>query len=307
MRLVFAGTPEFAERILAALASAGHETRLVLTQPDKPAGRGHKLTESPVKRYARQHGLDVFQPATLKDPAAVDRIAALQPDILAVAAYGLILPRAVLDLPRYGAINVHASLLPRWRGAAPIQRALLAGDSETGVTIMGMEVGLDTGPMYAKRAIPIDASDDAGSLHDRLAELGAGLLVEVLEEIASGRAHAEPQPEDGVTYAHKIEKADLQLDWNRAAEHLARAVRAYRPAPGAATKLAGMPVKIWAARAEAGTASPGTILRADSKGIAIACGQDQLVVTELQRAGGRRLTAAEFLRGCPLAAGDSAL
>lgn len=307
MRLVFAGTPEFAERILAALVDAGHAICLVLTQPDKPAGRGHKLTESPVKRYARRHGLDVFQPATLKDPTAVDRIAALQPDILAVAAYGLILPRAVLDLPRDGAINVHASLLPRWRGAAPIQRALLAGDSETGVTIMGMEAGLDTGPMYAKRAIPIDASDDAGSLHDGLAELGARMLVEVLEDIASGRAHAEPQPEDGVAYAHKIEKTDLQLDWNRAAEQLARAVRAYRPAPGAATKLAGMPVKIWAARAEAGSGTPGTILRADAKGIAIACGRDHLVVTELQRAGGRRLSAADFLRGCPLAAGDSAL
>ena len=306
MRVAFAGTPEFAERILVCLIEAGHDVRLVLTQPDKPAGRGQKLAPSPVKQAALARGLDVFQPPTLRDPAATARLEEVRADVLAVAAYGLILPQAVLDLPRFGAINVHASLLPRWRGAAPIQRAILEGDAETGVTIMGMEAGLDTGPMYLRRAIPIGADDDTGTLHDRLAALGGAMLVEVLAGLEAGHLSAEPQPSEGVTYARKIEKNDLRLDWSRPASSLERAIRAFRPSPGAWTTIGGQPVKIWSARVVPGHGNPGTILNVDAGGITIACGSEALLATELQRAGSRRMPAADFLRGTALVVGDRA-
>jgi methionyl-tRNA formyltransferase len=306
MRLVFAGTPEFAERSLAALIDRGHEIALVLTRADKPAGRGHKLAESPVKQLALRKGIEVFQPASLKDSAARERIAAARPEALVVAAYGMILPQQVLDLPPQGALNVHASLLPRWRGAAPIQRALLAGDAETGVTIMRMDAGLDTGPVYARQAIPIGQDDDSGSLHDRLAALGAQMMLGVLDEVAAGRARLEAQPEQGVTYAKKIEKSESQLDWSLSANELERAVRAFRPFPGASSVLAGEPVKIWRARADAHSGKVGEILAVDDDAIVIGCGRGALVVSELQRAGGRRLSAAEFLRGKALRAGEHA-
>ena len=306
MRLVFAGTPEFAERTLAALIEAGHELALVLTRPDRPSGRGQRIAESAVKRLASRSGIAIFQPTTLKDAAARARLAEARPDALVVAAYGMILPQEVLDLPPQGALNVHASLLPRWRGAAPIQRALLAGDSETGITIMRMDAGLDTGPMYARRAIPIGPRDDAGSLHDRLASLGAEMMLAVLAEIEAGTARLQAQPAEGASYAKKIEKSEAQLDWTRPAAELERAVRAFRPAPGAWSLLAGEPVKIWQAREGTGSGEPRQLLEVGEAGITIACGRGSLVVHELQRAGGRRLSAAEYLRGRTLRSGERA-
>ena len=297
MRLVFAGTPEFARRSLAGILIAGHEVPLVLTQPDRPSGRGMRPAESPVKRFAQEHALAVFQPATLRDSDSLARIVAARAQVLVVAAYGLILPQAVLDCAPSGALNVHASLLPRWRGAAPIQRAILAGDRESGITIMKMDAGLDSGPMFAQHAIPITEDDDAGTLHDRLACLGAEMIVSALAAVESGRASYTPQPATGVTYARKIDKAESVLDWSRPALELARAVRAFRPAPGASSSLAGAPVKIWDARLEQGAGKPGETLAAGPEGILIACGVGALAVTQLQRAGGKRLSAAEFLRG----------
>jgi methionyl-tRNA formyltransferase len=301
MRLVFAGTPEFAERALAALLAAGHDIPLVLTQPDRPAGRGMRLTESPVKRRALSAGIEVFQPASLRDAAALERVRATRPDVLVVAAYGLILPRAMLDVAPRGAINIHASLLPRWRGAAPIQRALLAGDERTGITIMLMDEGLDTGPMLMQAPLAIFPHDDTGSLHDRLAELGATLVAQVL---ALPAWQPQPQPEAGVTYAGKLTKADSRLDWNRSAIELERVVRAMRPVPGAQTSHAGESLKVWRARCAPGTGVPGTILAVDDDGIRVACGNDALHLQEIQRAGGKRLEAAQFVRGAALAPGD---
>ena len=297
MRLVFAGTPEFARRSLAAILNAGHEVALVLTQPDRPSGRGMRPAESPVKRFAQEHALAMFQPATLRDSENLAPIVAARAQVLVVAAYGLLLPEAVLDCAPSGALNVHASLLPRWRGAAPIQRAILAGDRESGITIMKMDAGLDSGPMLAQRAIPITQDDDAGTLHDRLAGLGAEMIVSALAAVESGRASYTPQPAEGVTYARKIDKAESVLDWSRPAVELARAVRAFRPAPGATSSLAGATVKIWEARIEQGVGTPGETLTAGPEGILVACGVGALAVTQLQRAGGRRLSAAEFLRG----------
>jgi methionyl-tRNA formyltransferase len=297
MRLVFAGTPEFARRSLAAILDAGHEVALVLTQPDRPSGRGMRPAESVVKQLARERALAVFQPATLRDPEGLARIVAAQPRVLVVAAYGLILPQAVLDCAPLGALNVHASLLPRWRGAAPIQRAILAGDRESGITIMKMDAGLDSGPMLAQSAIPITEDDDAGTLHDRLASLGAEMIVAALAAVETGRVSCTPQPATGVTYARKIDKAESVLDWSRPASELARAVRAFRPAPGATSSLAGATVKIWHARVEQGTGKPGETLAVGPQGILVACGVGALAVTQLQRAGGKRLSAAEFLRG----------
>ena len=257
-----------------------------------------------MKKLASARELDVFQPATLKDGAAAARIAAARPEALVVAAYGRILPQAVLDLAPLGALNIHASLLPRWRGAAPIQHALLAGDRETGVSIMKMEAGLDTGPVLAQRALPIGADDDAGTLHDRLAALGAGLIVTSLAEVAAGRARFVPQSAEGVTYAPKIDKRDALLDWARSALELERQVRALRPSPGARASLRGEPLKIWRARAAEGRGTPGTVLAAGAGCLRIACGEAALDITELQRAGSRRLSAAEFLRGFPLAPGE---
>jgi methionyl-tRNA formyltransferase len=256
-----------------------------------------RMVPSPVKRYAGLHGLELFQPESLKTPEAVARLHAAQPEAMVVAAYGLILPPAVLAIPRRGALNIHASLLPRWRGAAPIQRALLAGDLESGVSIMQMDPGLDTGPVFSQRPIPIAPDEDAAGLHDKLATLGAELMGETLKELEAGRAHAVPQPKSGESYAHKIEKQDTILDWARPADELERAVRAFRPAPGAVTQLEGAPLKIWRASVLREPGQAGTLTRAVAEGIVVGCGKDSLVVTELQRPGGRRLPATEFLRG----------
>jgi methionyl-tRNA formyltransferase len=297
MRLVFAGTPEFAERSLAGLLSAGHQVALVLTQPDRPSGRGMRPAQSAVKRLALQHELEVFQPATLNESASLNRIIAARPQVLVVAAYGLLLPQPVLDCAPLGALNVHASLLPRWRGAAPIQRAILAGDRESGITIMKMDAGLDSGPMLARNAIPITEHDDAGTLHDRLAALGAEMIVAALAEVESGRAVYTPQPATGVTYARKIDKAESILDWSRPAEELARTVRAFRPTPGASSKLGAASVKIWEAHVAQGSGEPGQTLAAGPREIVVACGEGALAVTQVQRAGGKRVSVGEFLRG----------
>ena len=314
MKLIFAGTPEFASVALARLLSAGFQVPLVLTQPDRPAGRGMKLQASPVKQLALQHRITVAQPRSLRldgkypDDAAAAReaIEAAQADAMVVAAYGLILPQWVLDVPRSGCLNIHASLLPRWRGAAPIHRAIEAGDLETGVTIMQMDAGLDTGDMLLMERLPIRADDTTGSLHDRLAVLGGRLIVEALEIAACGGLTAKKQPTEGVTYAHKIDKAEAAIDWTQPARTLVRRVRAFNPFPGAATALAGEAIKVWEARVDdAATAGqPGAVLAADVDGIRVATGEGALVLTELQRAGGKRLAAADFLRGFPLAAGQ---
>jgi methionyl-tRNA formyltransferase len=301
MRVIFAGTPEFAARALDAVAAAGHEVALVLTQPDRPAGRGMALQPSAVKKAALALGCEIFQPPTLRDAAAQARIAAAGADVMVVAAYGLILPQAVLDLPRFGCVNIHASLLPRWRGAAPIQRALLAGDTETGVCIMQMEAGLDTGPVLLREALAIAPDDTAGSLHDRLAGLGARLAVAALAGLPMP---AQPQAEVGVTYAHKIDKAEATIDWSRPAAEIDRQVRAFAPAPGAQAMLGGHGVKIWKAHPVAGSGESGTILAVDRDGIVVACGSGALAVSELQKAGGKRLPVRQFLAGHALAAGD---
>jgi methionyl-tRNA formyltransferase len=314
MRIVFAGTPDFAARPLAALIevgpAAGWSIPLVLTQPDRPAGRGLRLTPSPVKQLATRHGLAVATPSSLrKGPDAVTAhqlIADVCPDVLVVAAYGLILPQAVLDIPqglrddwspRLTALNVHASLLPRWRGAAPVARAIEAGDAGTGITIMQMDAGLDTGPMLLSQAIAIGDEETAAQLTMRLADLGARLLVQALSSVAT--LVARPQPAIGASYANKIDKAEAWLDWNLPAEALARKVRAYDPFPVAQTRLDELAVRVWRAAVvpSATRAEPGTIVRAEAAGIDVACGQGCLRLLELQRAGGRRLGALEFLAG----------
>jgi methionyl-tRNA formyltransferase len=275
----------------------------VLTQPDRPAGRGLAPVQSAVKRLALARGLQVRQPATLKPSESWTPVREARPELMVVAAYGLLLPQGVLEIPPRGAINIHASLLPRWRGAAPIQRALLAGDRQTGISIMQMDAGLDTGPVLAARPIPITAEDDAGSLHDRLAGLGAEMIVESLADVASGGARPIAQPEEGASYAPKIGKQETVLDWTRPAAELERAVRAFRPAPGTRTLLEGEPIKIWRAAIASGEGAPGEVLDATGHAILIACGSGALAVTELQRAGARRIRAAEFLRGRPLGRG----
>ena len=284
------------------LIDVGHDIALVLTQPDRPAGRGLHAVSSPVKTLAARRGIEVFQPQTLRAPEAHERLRAARADAMVVAAYGLILPPAVLEAARYGAINIHASLLPRWRGAAPIQRALLAGDPETGVSIMQMDSGLDTGPVFTRRRIAIGAEDDSGTLHDKLAELGAEALLAVLSDIVAGRARAAPQPEAGAMYARKIEKGETALRWERPASELERAVRAFRPSPGAVAKLEGEPLKIWRSRVASGEGEPGAIL-ARGEVLQVACAVDTLVIEELQPPGGRRMRAADFLRGRRLASG----
>ncbi len=301
MRVIFAGTPEFAVHALRAIVAAGHDVPLVLTQPDRPAGRGMALQPSPVKRLAEASGIEVFQPQTLKDVTAQEKIAAVRADVMVVAAYGLIMPQVVLDMPRFGCINIHGSLLPRWRGAAPIQRALLAGDQETGVCIMQLEAGLDTGPVLLRAACPIGAADNAATLHDRLAESGARLIVEALGGLP---LPAEPQPATGVTYAHKIEKAEALIDWSMDAQELDRHIRAFNPFPGAQAQFGGQTVKLWQAVPVAGSGEKGRILSVDRSSIVIACGSGALAVSELQKAGGKRLPVREFLAGHPLKAGD---
>ncbi|HEX7053877.1 MAG TPA: methionyl-tRNA formyltransferase [Burkholderiales bacterium] len=301
MRLVFAGTAEFAGQVLARLLESPHEVSLVVTRPDREAGRGLRVTASPVKTLALAHGRPVFQPPSLKPPEVQSRLREAGADALVVAAYGLILPPPLLELARFGAINVHASLLPRWRGAAPIQRALLAGDAETGVSIMQMDEGLDTGAVFAQRRLAIAADEDAGSLHDKLASLGAQALLDVLAELAAGTARALPQPSEGITYAAKIDKAETWLDWRRSAAELERAVRAFRPAPGAAARLGDETLKIWRAQPSEARGEPGELLAAPP--LTVACGEGALRILELQRAGARRVSAEEFLRGRPLAPG----
>lgn len=302
MRLIFAGTPEFAAQSLDAILAAGHEVALVLTQPDRPSGRGMALRASPVKQRALAAGIGVFQPPNLRDAAAQERIRAVGAEAMVVAAYGLILPQVVLDMPRFGCINIHASLLPRWRGAAPIQRAILAGDAETGVCIMQMEAGLDTGPVLFSGKVPITADDTAASLHDKLAVLGADLVVDVLARLP---VPSSPQPEAGVTYAAKIEKSEAPLDWRLPALQLARQVRAFNPFPGALGSYQGVPIKVWNAHVCEATGLPGSVLSVDKTGIVVACGESSLCLVELQKAGGKRLPVAQFLAGMPVVA-DSA-
>ncbi|HET9701927.1 MAG TPA: methionyl-tRNA formyltransferase [Burkholderiales bacterium] len=304
MRLIFAGTPEFAATALRSLIAAGHELALVLTQPDRPAGRGLKPAPSPVKTLALAHGLALRQPATLRDPAEQAPLRAVGADAMVVAAYGLILPQAVLDIPRLGCLNIHASLLPRWRGAAPIQRAILAGDARTGITIMQMDAGLDTGDMLLAEDVAIEVDDTAGTLHDKLAGLGARCIVRALEQLGRGALARRPQGEEGASYAPKISRQEAALDWRRDAAELARAVRAFDPFPGSWSELNGNAVKIWRASAlAAGAGAPGEVLAAGREGILVACGDGALRLEVLQRAGGRRLAAAEFLAGYPLAPG----
>jgi methionyl-tRNA formyltransferase len=276
----------------------------VLTQPDRPAGRGLRPSASAVKQLAAVGGLEIFQPQNLKDPGALDRMAAARPEALVVAAYGLILPRRALEIAPRGALNIHASLLPRWRGAAPIQRALLAGDRETGITIMQMDAGLDTGPMLSQHRLAIAAGDDAHTLHDKLAALGSEAIVQALAELAAGRLQPMPQPEAGACYARKIGKEETEIDWNRPCTEIERKLRALRPAPGARTQLRGDAIKLWLGRCAARSGAPGTVLESGAAGVLIACGEGALLASELQRAGGTRLAAADFLRGYPIAAGE---
>jgi methionyl-tRNA formyltransferase len=298
LRIVFAGTPEFSVPCLAACRASGAEVVAVYTQPDRPAGRGRKLTPSPVKQAALEAGIPVEQPESLKEAGSRERLAAYRPDLMVVVAYGLILPRKVLAIPRLGCWNVHASLLPRWRGAAPIQRAILAGDAESGVDLMQMEAGLDTGPVLLERRTPIGPDDTGGSLHDRLSALGADVLAEGLRRVLAGETLiATAQPESGVTYAHKLDKAEAQLDFLRPASELERQVRAFDPWPVAEGELAGERVRVWAAKAVDAPAGavPGTVIAANRDGIDIACGTGALRITAVQRAGGKRIGAADYL------------
>lgn len=301
MKLVFAGTPEFAALSLQAIIAAGHQVVLVLTQPDRAAGRGLALHASPVKQLAEAAGIEVFQPPTLRDPLAQARIRTAAAEVIIVAAYGLIFPQAVLEMPRFGCINIHASLLPRWRGAAPVQRALLAGDQETGVCIMQMDAGLDSGPVLLSARQPINEDDTASSLQNRLAEQGALLIVEALAGLP---LPAQSQPPAGITYAAKINKAESALDWRLPAVQLERQVRAFNPVPGASCCLDGNLLKVWRAELVAGAGLPGEILAVQRSGIVVACGEGALRLVELQKAGGKRLAAAQFLAGTPVVQGS---
>ena len=308
LRVAFAGTPEFAAQALAAIIDAGFTVPLVLTQPDRPAGRGMKSAASAVKQLAATRGIAVDQPEKLRTEAQHAALAASRADVLVVAAYGLILPPAVLAMPRFGCINIHASLLPRWRGAAPIHRAIEAGDSETGITIMQMDEGLDTGPMLLCERLPILPDDTTGSLHDRLARLGAVSIVKILTLLAEGggtRLAAQLQPEEGVTYAQKISRSESVIDWKRPAVDIQRMIRAFNPFPGAVATLRDTPVKVWAVSVLDETGKPGTILDIRKEGIVVACGQRALCLEQLQRPGSRRLMAGEFLRGFEVCAGES--
>jgi methionyl-tRNA formyltransferase len=300
LKLVFAGTPEFAAVSLEALLRARHDVALVLTQPDRPAGRGLKPQRSAVKQLALERGLALLQPSKLADPATFSAIAEVRPEALVVAAYGLILPAALLALAPRGGLNVHASLLPRWRGAAPIERALLAGDATTGVTLMQMDAGLDTGPILLQEAVDILPEDTAGSLRDRLAALGARLLLRVLE----APPVPVPQDEKSATYATRIARSESEIDWRQTASQIERRIRAFDPVPGAQTRHEGIVLKVWRAAVERGVhATPGTVCAAEPGGIVVACGTDALRVTELQRAGGKRLPVRAFLSGFRLASG----
>ncbi len=302
LRVIYAGTPEFAVPPLQALLDQGQEVVAVYTQPDRPAGRGRRLKAGPVKALALEHGLEIRQPATLRDPAAQAGLAALHADLMVVAAYGLLLPAAVLAAPRLGCVNVHASLLPRWRGAAPIQRAILAGDAETGITLMQMDAGLDTGPMILRRACAIAADETGASLHAKLAALGAEALAEALPLIAGGQPPLEPQDEARATYAPKLTKAEARIDWSRPALELERQVRAFDPWPVAHCRLDGRPLRVWAAHAgpDAGGV-PGEVVATGPEGIVVATGAGRLTITRLQPPGKRPMDATAFLNAHPLA------
>jgi len=322
MRLIFAGTPEFAATALRALAAAGHEIALVLTRQDKPAGRGQALAASPVKELALQQGYPIAQPRTLRDEQAWPVLRAAGADVMVVAAYGLILPAEVLAIPRLGCLNIHASLLPRWRGAAPIERAIEAGDAVTGVTIMQMDAGLDTGPILLAEELAIGAEDTGGALRERLAALGARLIVRALAELEAGTLVATPQPEQGMTYASRILKSELALDWTQPAGRLADRIRAFDPQPGVTAVLArgtGVALKLWRARAlpegaggavrsrpeDSAAPAPGAVLAAPPGSLRIACGGGTVLeVLELQRAGSRRMAVADFLKGLQIGPGD---
>jgi methionyl-tRNA formyltransferase len=299
LRVLFAGTPEFAAVHLARLMDSEHQLIGVYTQPDRPAGRGRKLQASPVKQLAESAGFPVFQPASLRDVAAQQQLAELAADVMVVVAYGLILPQAVLDTPRYGCLNVHASLLPRWRGAAPIQRAIEAGDTHTGITIMQMNAGLDTGVMLATASCPIGARTNAGELHDHLAALGPPLLLDVLADLEAYQHHGSAQDDAQANYAHKIQKPEAQLDWLCSADVLERRVRAFNPFPICYSVLGGERIRVWQATSQplaTSSAAPGTIVRADDAGIVVICGERTLSLEVLQLEGGRALSAQELLR-----------
>lgn len=315
MRLAFAGTPEFARVALSSLHAAGFDIPLVLTQPDRPAGRGQQLQPSAVKAWSVTHGLPVIQPQGLRldgrhaadASAARESLQQAQVDAMVVAAYGLILPEWVLSMPRFGCLNIHASLLPRWRGAAPIHRAIEAGDRRTGITVMQMDAGLDTGAMLLADSLDIADEDTTGSLHDRLAALGGRLIVEALELAACGGLHATAQSGEGVTYAKKVEKTEAVVDWLLDADVIARRIRAFNPAPGAVARLRGEAVKLWHAKAVpmAGpVAAPGEVIGTSADGIVVACGSGAVCLSELQRPGGKRLNTAQFLQGHSLQTGD---
>jgi methionyl-tRNA formyltransferase len=314
MKIIFAGTPQFAASALAALLNE-HQVVAVLTQPDRPAGRGMQLTPSPVKQLALQHGLAVLQPTTLKSEEIQHSIAALDADVMVVAAYGLILPKAVLQLPRHGCLNIHASLLPRWRGAAPIQRAILAGDSETGITIMQMDEGLDTGDMLLRHACPIAATDTGHTLHDKLAGMGANSILEALRLLQENRLAPVRQDNDAACYAAKLLKSEAQIDWRQDARQIERAVRAYNPFPVSHANINGVAIKIWQAGLFADEQEaipenlhetlPGKVLAVDKHGIIVACGKDALRLEVLQRPGGKPQPAAQFLQAMPIKPGDN--
>jgi methionyl-tRNA formyltransferase len=297
LRIAFAGTPHFALPALRALLATPHRLVGVLTQPDRPAGRGRELRASPVKLLATEHGLPVAQPATLKTAEGRAALESWQPDLLVVVAYGLLLPGAVLRLPRLGCLNIHGSLLPRWRGAAPIHRALLAGDTQTGVTIMQLDEGLDTGPTLLERSRPIGAHETAGDLHDALAELGAAALIEAIDGLASGALQPRAQPAEGITYAAKVEKSEASIDWNLPVAELDRKIRAFNPWPIAETRFVGETLRIWRASiadASTGAGAPGTLLGMGADGLHVACGQGVLAISELQRAGKKPVSARDF-------------
>jgi methionyl-tRNA formyltransferase len=304
LKIIFAGTPHFAASALAALLKE-HQVVAVLTQPDRPAGRGMQLAASPVKQFALQHDLVVLQPATLKTEEIQRSLAALDADVMVVAAYGLILPQAVLQLPRLGCLNIHASLLPRWRGAAPIQRAILAGDNETGITIMQMDVGLDTGDMLLRHACPITANDTAQTLHDKLAGMGAGSILEALRLLQANCLTPVRQDNDAACYAAKLLKSEAQIDWRLDARQIERAVRAFNPFPVCHANLNGVMIKIWqAALCTEKSCDPGKVLAVDKRGITVACGTDALRLETLQRPGGKAQPTAQFLQAMPIKAGD---
>ncbi len=305
MKIIFAGTPQFAASALSALLKE-HQVVAVLTQPDRPAGRGMQLVASPVKQLAQQHGLPVLQPVTLKTEEAQHEIAALDADVMVVAAYGLILPKAVLQLPRHGCLNIHASLLPRWRGAAPIPRAIQAGDNETGITIMQMDEGLDTGDMLLRRSCAIEPGDTAATLHDKLAAMGADCILEALRLLPEGRLTPVKQGDAAATYAAKLLKSEAQIDWRQDARQIERAVRAFNPFPVCHASFNGVALKIWQAAIEEGArGEPGKVLAVDKRGITVACGKDALRLEVLQRPGGKAQPAAQFLQAVPVRPGDS--